>query len=46
MEALRIGFTNCIIPAGNYKAVKQMKGIEGIKVQGVENVQEALDSLM
>jgi len=45
MEAMRIGFKTCIIPSGNAKAVKQFKGIDGIKVLAVENVQQALDIL-
>lgn len=46
MEALRIGFKNCIIPYGNMKLVKQMKEIEGINIRAVENVQQALDILL
>ncbi|HHW47546.1 MAG TPA: DNA repair protein RadA [Clostridiaceae bacterium] len=46
MEALRLGFKNCIIPAGNIKVVRQIKGLEGINIQPVENVREALDVLL
>jgi DNA repair protein RadA/Sms len=46
MEALRLGFKNCIIPAGNIKTIKQIKGVEGINIQPVENVKEALDVLL
>jgi len=46
MEALRIGFTNCIIPKGNMKIIEQMKDIKGINIKGVQNVKEALDILL
>ena len=46
MEALRIGFKTCVIPAGNLKMVKQMKELAGINIKAVENVQEALDILL
>lgn len=46
MEAMRLGFKNCIIPAGNKKTIKQMKDLEGMKIQAVENVQEALGILL
>lgn len=46
MEAMRIGFKSCIIPKGNWTLVKQMRGIEGIDIKAVENVQEALDILL
>ena len=46
MEAMRIGFKNCIIPKGNLKMVKQMKELSGITVKAVENVQEALNALL
>jgi len=45
-EALRLGFKNCIVPAENIKMVKQVKGVEGINIQPVENVKEALDILL
>lgn len=46
MEAARIGFKNCIIPKGNMKIIKQMKGLEGINIREVDNVQEALNVLI
>ena len=46
IEASRIGFKNCIIPVGNMKIVGQMKGVDGINICAVENVQEALDKLL
>lgn len=46
MEALRIGFKSCIIPAGNLKLVKQMKEVGSIDIKAVENVQQALDILL
>lgn len=46
MEAARIGFKNCIIPAGNMAAIEKSKGMEGINIKSVKNVQEALDILL
>lgn len=46
MEAARIGFTNCIVPAANKKIIQQMGEIEGITVRTVENVQQALNILL
>lgn len=46
MEAKRIGFECCVIPVGNLKLVEQMKGLEGIKIKAVENVQEALEMIL
>jgi len=46
MEALRLGFKNCIVPAGNIKTVNQIKGAEGINIHPIENVREALDVLL
>jgi DNA repair protein RadA/Sms len=46
MEAVRIGFTSCLIPSGNMKMVKQLKGIGSIKIKAVENVQQALELLL
>ncbi|MFA6309467.1 MAG: DNA repair protein RadA [Clostridia bacterium] len=46
MEAARIGFKNCIIPSGNMKLIKQMKGIEGMEIKAVQNVQEVLNLLL
>ena len=46
MEAMRIGFKNCVVPSGNKKIVKQVKGFGGINVKYVENVHEALNILL
>jgi DNA repair protein RadA/Sms len=46
MEAQRIGFKNCIIPAGNKKLIDQMKDIGDINIKAVENVMEALNFLL
>lgn len=46
MEAARIGFKKCIIPAGNMKLVKQMKDIGDMQVKAAHNVQEALEMAM
>jgi DNA repair protein RadA/Sms len=45
MEAMRIGFTSCIIPQANMDIMKRSKGMEGMKIIPVTNVQEALDAL-
>ena len=45
MEAVRIGFKQCIIPEGNMKMLKQMKTTEGITIKPVGNIQEALEIL-
>lgn len=46
MEAARIGFKTCIIPAGNAKALENQKTFEGINIKKVANVQEALSLLL
>lgn len=46
MEAMRIGFKTCIIPAGNLKLVKQMKEIDCIDIKVVENLHEALELIL
>ncbi|MGI6777768.1 MAG: DNA repair protein RadA [Acetivibrionales bacterium] len=46
MEAFRIGFKTCIIPADNIKTIQQMKDIGQINVKVVSNVKEALDMLL
>lgn len=46
MEAQRIGFKNCIIPAGNKKLIDQMRDIGDINIKAVENVIEALSFLL
>jgi DNA repair protein RadA/Sms len=45
MEAMRIGFKTCIIPVGNAILVERMKGLDGITIKKVENVQDALELL-
>jgi DNA repair protein RadA/Sms len=39
-EALKLGFTRCILPSGNLKQVK----VKGIELIGVKSVAEALDT--
>lgn len=46
MEAMRIGFKNCIVPARNFKMIKQMKDLKDINIKYVENVHEALSILL
>lgn len=46
MEAMRIGFETCIIPAGNKKTIEQMKELKGIGIKAVENVHQALDLVL
>ncbi|OPZ94866.1 MAG: hypothetical protein BWY74_00233 [Firmicutes bacterium ADurb.Bin419] len=46
IEAARIGFKNCIVPAGNIKAIKQMKDLKDINIRPVENVEQALSILL
>ncbi|NLP12939.1 MAG: DNA repair protein RadA [Clostridium sp.] len=46
MEAMRIGFKNCIVPARNQKTVKQIKDLKDINIKYVENVHEALSILL
>jgi len=46
MEAMRIGFKNCIVPARNFKMIKQMKDLKYINIKYVENVHEALSILL
>ena len=46
IEAARIGFENCVIPAGNVKAIKQVKDLKGINIRPVENVEQALSILL
>lgn len=46
MEAMRIGFKTCIVPAANMKVLKQMRDLEGIAIKAVENVQQALSLLL
>jgi DNA repair protein RadA/Sms len=46
MEASRIGFKNCIIPAGNEKVIKQIKDAGTVNIRVVENVQQTLEMLI
>lgn len=46
IEASRIGFKNCIVPAGNFKAIEQIKELKDINIRPVENVVEALSILL
>jgi len=47
MEAKRIGFKNCIIPAGNMNLIKRIQGAgSDINITAVENVQEALELII
>ncbi len=46
IEAARIGFKNCVIPAGNVKAIKQIKDLKDINIRPVENVEQALSILL
>ncbi len=43
IEASRMGFTSCIIPAANFRAIKDIKEFNGIDIKSVENVVEALE---
>jgi DNA repair protein RadA/Sms len=42
MEALRMGFKTCIIPAGNAKSIAQVSGID---IKLVENIYQVMDLL-
>mgnify|MGYP001195847476 FL=1 len=46
IEAARMGFKNCVVPAGNMKAIKQIKELKEINIIPVENVVEALSILL
>jgi DNA repair protein RadA/Sms len=46
IEAARIGFKSCIVPAGNIKTVEQIKELKDINIKPVENVVEALSILL
>ncbi|MBT0652100.1 DNA repair protein RadA [Geomobilimonas luticola] len=41
-EAAKLGFSRCLMPAGN---VKQVKGVKGLELVGVKSVEEALEKL-
>lgn len=46
MEAARIGFKRCIVPAGNMPMLEKAKEFSEIRLVGVENVQQALEALL
>jgi len=46
IEAARMGFKNCVVPAGNMKGIKQIKELKEINIIPVENVVEALGILL
>jgi DNA repair protein RadA/Sms len=46
MEAMRIGFKNCIIPYGNMKMIDRTKELSDINIRGAKNVQEALSLII
>lgn len=46
MEALRIGFTTCVVPQGNMKMLEKVKEIQGMKMKPVSNVQQALEAVL
>ncbi|MCL2162870.1 MAG: DNA repair protein RadA [Oscillospiraceae bacterium] len=46
MEAHRMGFTRCLIPEGNMAAASKLKGLEGLKVEGVRHIFSILNLLM
>jgi len=46
IEAARMGFKRCVVPAGNIKAIKQIKDLNEIDIRPVENVVEALSILL
>ena len=41
-EAAKLGFSRCIMPAGN---IKQVKGIKGLELIGVKSVEETMEKL-
>ena len=41
-EAKKLGFTRCIVPKG---AMKALKGIDGIAIEGVDNVKDAINKV-
>jgi len=45
MEAMRIGFKNCIIPEGNLKIIEKAKEFEVMNIKDVKNVTDVLDVL-
>lgn len=46
IEAARMGFKKCVVPAGNIKAIKQIKELKDINIIPVENVVDALSILL
>jgi DNA repair protein RadA/Sms len=41
-EAGKMGFNRCMVPEGNFKRIR---GIDGVKVEGIKSVSEAVDML-
>ena len=41
-EAAKLGFSRCLMPAGN---IKQVKGIKGLELVGVKSVEETMEKL-
>ncbi|HOQ01621.1 MAG TPA: DNA repair protein RadA [Acetivibrio clariflavus] len=46
IEAARMGFKNCVVPAGNMKTIKQIKELKELNIIPVENVVEVLSILL
>jgi DNA repair protein RadA/Sms len=42
IEAMKMGFSKCVVPYAN---VKHLKNVQGIKVIGVKSVEEALERI-
>jgi DNA repair protein RadA/Sms len=45
IEAMRIGFTRCVVPRANLKTLKGVKDMENIEILAVENLNEALEHI-
>lgn len=45
MEAGRIGFTGCIIPSGNMRIARQIKGLGDFEIKAADSVPDALEML-
>ncbi|HHW31293.1 MAG TPA: DNA repair protein RadA [Clostridiaceae bacterium] len=46
LEALRLGFRNCVVPLGNFNSANQIKKEPGTNIYYVKNVQEALELVL
>lgn len=46
LEALRLGYNNCIVPCGNQSTASQMKTDKSANIKYVKNVQEALELIL